>query len=244
MAPVYCKHSISASAEHGKTLTTLKERNKSNSQRAATALRELIFSGALAPGTDHLETELAERLGMSRTPVREAVLVLEGQGLLEVRPRKGVRISPISPADMREIYEVLTALESMAAEKAARAGYTDDDLADLKGAIDDMNAALAEDDRAAWALADERFHRELVRLGRNERVSEIFDRLSDQVRRAKAMTLYVRPLPVKSNEDHRTVCEAIRNGDAELARETHHRHREQACEVIVELLNRFGLSQL
>ena len=56
---------------------------------------------------------------MSRTPVREATLMLEAQGLLEVRPRKGVRIPPISPEDMAEIYEVITELESLAAEKAA-----------------------------------------------------------------------------------------------------------------------------
>jgi DNA-binding GntR family transcriptional regulator len=225
-------------------VNALADKTLSNSQRAAHALRELVFSGELAPGSDHLETELAERLGMSRTPVREAVLVLESQGLLEVRPRKGVRIMPISPADMREIYEVLTELESMAADRAARAGYGAVELSELQSAIRDMDEALGRDDRTAWAEADERFHRELVRLGGNRRVMEIFDRLSDQVRRAKAVTLFVRPLPLKSNEDHRAVSEAIRSGDAETARETHRRHRQQACEVIVDLLNRLGLSRL
>ena len=216
----------------------------SNSQRAAAALRELIFSGELAAGSDHLETELAVRLGMSRTPVREAVLVLEGQGLLEVRPRKGVRIRPVSPADMHEIYDVLTVLESLAAERAAEAGYSEADLAELGKAIEDMETALGGDDRAAWAEADDRFHAELVRLGRNRRVSEIVEKMRDQVRRARAVTLYMRALPVRSNEDHRAVYEAIRAGDAEAAGTRHRRHRAGAKRELVALLERMGLSKV
>jgi DNA-binding GntR family transcriptional regulator len=72
----------------------------STSQRALRELRDKIFSGELAAGSDHLESELADLLEMSRTPVREAVLTLESQGLLELRPRKGVRILPLSPEDM------------------------------------------------------------------------------------------------------------------------------------------------
>ena len=99
------------------------EKALSSSQRAIQALRAKIFAGDLAAGSDHLESELAELLEMSRTPVREAVLTLEGQGLLEMRPRKGVRILPLSPGDMAEIYDVLTQLESHVTERAAAAGY-------------------------------------------------------------------------------------------------------------------------
>jgi DNA-binding GntR family transcriptional regulator len=216
----------------------------SNAQRAAVALRELIFSGELAAGSDHLETELAQRLGMSRTPVREAALVLEGQGLLEVRPRKGVRICPVSPRDMHEIYEVLTALESLAAERAAQAGYSDDALETLRLAIEDMEAATGREDRRAWAEADDRFHAELVRLGGNRRIVEIAGKLSDQVRRARMVTLFVRPLPVRSNVDHRAVYEAIRKGDAGEAGERHRRHRSDARDELVSLLEQMGLNQV
>ncbi|MEL7133859.1 MAG: winged helix-turn-helix domain-containing protein, partial [Pseudomonadota bacterium] len=63
-----------------------------NVERAVSALRRMIFSGELPPGSDHLETELADTLGMSRTPVREAALILQAQGLVELRPRRGIRI--------------------------------------------------------------------------------------------------------------------------------------------------------
>lgn len=225
----------------------MKDRNGkelSNSQRAIKELRELIFNGTLAAGSDHLESELAERLGMSRTPVREAALTLESQGLLELRPRKGMRISPISVDDMREIYDVLTQLESLAAENAAQAGYSEDDLKALAQTITDMNTAIDQTDLKAWAEADEAFHRELVILGKNNRVLSIFETLSDQVRRARAATLYARPLPTKSNDDHMAVYRAILAGDVETARTKHFQHRKHAKQVLVGLLEKLGLSRL
>ena len=183
---------------------------KTITTQAMEKIRQLIFDGELAAGSDHLESELAERLGMSRTPVREATLMLAQQGLLEVRPRKGVRIVTLSLRDMVEIYSVLTELESLAAEEAAGRGYGDEELVQLEEAIDAMEQALANEDREAWALADEAFHTELVRLGGNSRIQSIVSMMANQVRRARAMTLYIRPLPLKSNEDHRAVFDAIR----------------------------------
>lgn len=220
------------------------EKTLSSTQRAIQELRARIFSGELAAGSDHLESELASLLKMSRTPVREAVLTLEGQGLLEMRPRKGVRILPLSPEDMAEIYDVLTELEAHAAERAAAACYDKRDLAALAQAIEDMEAAIEAPDLDAWAEADERFHMELVRLCGNSRIQAIASLMSDQVRRARTTTLFMRPLPVKSNEDHRKVYQAIRAGDATAARETHRQHRQDAKTILVELLSKHRLRYL
>lgn len=216
----------------------------SNTHRAVRDLRAMIFSGALPAGSDHLETELARKLNMSRTPVREAVLTLESQGLLEMRPRKGVRILPLSPDDMAEIYDILTELESHAAESAASMGYTDQELLDLASAIDAMEEALAQSDLEAWAKADEHFHTELVRLGGNLRIKSIVTMMQDQVRRARMTTLYLRPLPRQSNEDHRLVFTAILNGNAKAARQIHRSHRQQAKTVLVDLLAKLKLRYL
>ncbi len=202
------------------------------------ALRQMIFAGELTPGSDHLETELAERLGMSRTPVREAALMLQAQGLVEMRPRRGIRISPVSAQDMSDIYDILTELESLAAARAAEAGYSDTDLETLAKAIADMDAALDADDLRAWADADDRFHRELVRLGRNARLSMIVSVMRDQVRRARATTLFIRPKPAKSNADHRIVLQAIADGDVSRAHDTHHAHRRAARDMLVALLDK------
>lgn len=213
---------------------------KSNTRQALTTLRQLILDNRLAPGSNHLESELATMLGMSRTPVREATLILEAQGLVEVKPRHGVRILPISPTDMEEIYDILTELESLAAERAALAGYTDEELETAKKAIEEMEKALAKDDLEAWANADARFHTELVRLGNNKRVCHIFKTYSDQVSRARKLTLHLRPKPTRSNEDHRKVFKAIREGDEKKARTLHRNHRIQSKKVLLKLINQYG----
>ena len=217
---------------------------KSQMHRAVQDIRALIFSGELAAGTDHLEQELAERLGMSRTPVREATLLLEAQGLLEVRARKGVRIQALSPKDMTEIYEVLTELESLAAFRAAKIGYSRKALATLATSIDAMDLALENGDRDAWARADESFHDELVALGGNSRIQSIVAMYNDQVRRARSLTLHMRPEPYQSNQDHRALYEAISKGDAKLARSIHHAHRTGAQKMLIALLMQFGLKQV
>jgi DNA-binding GntR family transcriptional regulator len=219
-------------------------RPSSNTQKALESLRNLIFSGELAGGSNHLESELADILGMSRTPVREAAVLLAAQGLLELQPRRGVRIHPVSIEDMREIYEVLTELESLAAEKAAEAHYSREELATLSAAVAAMDAALEADDREAWAEADDAFHEELVRLGRNSRVAMIAAMMVDQVRRARRTTLHLRDAPVRSNIDHRAVVEAILEGDGKAARKIHRDHRRRAKETIIALLTRYRIFKL
>ncbi|MDW3223128.1 MAG: GntR family transcriptional regulator [Paracoccaceae bacterium] len=222
----------------------IETKSPSHAQRALNALREMVFSGQLAAGSNHLESELAQLLEMSRTPVREAVLMLEAQGLLELRPRKGVRILPVSPDDMREIYDVLTELESLAAERAAQKGYGSEELQDLARAIEDMEIAVASNSLEDWSKADDRFHTELVRLGQNSRIETIVMMMQDQVRRARATTLFMRPVPLRSNEAHRRVYQAIEQGDANMARAAHRAHRQQAREMLVELLERHRLHAL
>lgn len=217
------------------------KKSKSNTQIAVETLKKLILKNELAAGSNHLEGELAERLGMSRTPVREATLVLEGQGLLEVIPRRGVKILPISTDDMLEIYQVLTVLEGLAAELAAQRELPEKMFDDAEQAILDMDEALKNDDRDAWAIADDHFHIELARLSGNSRIVSTVALYYDQVRRARAVTLHLRPSPIKSNDDHRNVLKAIRNGDAEKARQIHTDHRVQSGELLVGLLNKFGL---
>lgn len=213
----------------------------SNTQRAVHRLRQMIFDGELAPGSDHLETELALRLGMSRTPIREAALTLEGQGLVEVRPRRGLRVLPVSPKDMADIYDVLTELESRAAELAANRGLDAHDLRNLRRSVEAMDAALNVSDREAWAKADDIFHQELVRLSDNARIISVVAMMEDQVRRAKAVTLFMRPAPIASNMDHRQVLNAIMRGDSTTARNTHHAHRTQARKTLVSLLEQHKL---
>lgn len=219
-------------------------KSQSQTQRAAAELRRMIVSNELPAGSNYLETELAAMLDMSRTPVREATLMLEAQGLLEVRPRRGVRILSISPDDMEEIYQILTELECLAAERVAASGASAADLLPLSEATDRMEASLKTDDREAWAAADEDFHERLVDLAGSTRLKSIISTYNDQVRRARALTLYIRPIPTKSNQDHRALISALEMGDVKLARKLHREHRISAKSLMISLLRKHGFHQV
>lgn len=150
----------------------------------------------------------------------------------------------LSADDRREIHEVLTERESLAASLAEETRYSGQDLARLKSAILEMEASVDANDREGWASADAAFHDELVRLGGNRRVQTIVSNFNDQVRRARAMTLHIRPMPTKSNEDHRALYEAMVRGDARTAREIHWRHRTEAKDMLIQLLNQRGLRRV
>lgn len=212
--------------------------------RATDALRTMIFSGVLPPGSDHLEAELAERLGLSRTPVREALTRLEGQGLVTIRPRRGARIVGLSPADMNDIYQVLTALEAAAAGLAAARALPEEELAPMTAATDAMDAALEVGDLEAWAAGDDAFHAGLVAASGNPRLVEATQLYGDQVRRARMMTLRLRPPPYRSNTEHRAVLAAIRSGDAATAEKLHRQHREGARQLLTDLLKTHQLNWL
>ncbi len=217
----------------------VEDRPRSQADRAAAALKRMILSNEMPPGSNHLESELAVMLGMSRTPIREAALALANGGLVEIRPRHGLRVLPLTAEDMEEIYQILTELEPLAAQLvASRDGVA---LDGLEACIEEMEDALAREDRLAWAAADDRFHARLVDLAGNRRLASIVATYSDQVHRARMLTLHMRPLPTQSNEDHRALLEAIRHGDGESAREIHHAHRLRAKELMLGLLQRNGL---
>jgi DNA-binding GntR family transcriptional regulator len=222
-------------------VTTPLSASASLTERAAEAIKARILSGELLPGSNHLENELAELLGISRTPVREALLMLEAQGLVEIIPRRGVRIVPLSSQDMEEIYEILAELEPLAAAKAAAKGLSEHQLATLAECLDRMEAALEADDRKSWAEADDLFHRRLIMLSGNRRLQQTVQTFSDQVRRARLLTLHIRPAPHRSNEDHRALFDAIAEGDAERAARIHREHRMMACKLMVSLLAKHGL---
>lgn len=216
----------------------------SQTQRATTVLRDMIVSNQLPAGASYLESELADMLGMSRTPIREAAMVLEAQGLVEVRPRRGIRILPLSAQDMREIYQILTELEGLAAEQAAARKLTRAEVKAVEKTLAEMEAALETDDRESWAAADKRFHQLLLALSANRRLEALVESYNDQVHRARMLTVRLRPSPVKSNRDHRALFEAIKAGDRRRARALHTAHRKEAMKLIIDLLQKHGFHQV
>ena len=165
-------------------------------------MRAKILDNEWAPGHRALEQELALELGVSRTPVREALIRLAQEGLVEVVPRHGMRVLPVSAADMNEIYQLLGSLEATAAEMVAQRKPAARDIAPLEAASRAMDAALKADDLDAWAQADERFHRHLVELCGNRLLAATVYNFWDRAHRARMFTLRLRPKPVHSTREH------------------------------------------
>ncbi len=207
-------------------------------------MRAKILDNEWAPGHRALEQELALELGVSRTPVREALIRLAQEGLVEVVPRHGMRVLPVSAADMNEIYQLLGSLEATAAEMVAQRKPTARDIAPLETASRAMDAALKAGNLDAWAQADERFHRYLVELCGNRLLAATVYNFWDRAHRARMFTLRLRPMPVHSTREHTDLVRAIRKGDAAAAREIHQAHRERGRLELTSILERYKLAQM
>ncbi|RAH97449.1 GntR family transcriptional regulator [Acuticoccus sediminis] len=214
------------------------------SELAYVELKRRVLDNAFPVGSFFLEQELADLLNMSRTPIREALVRLANEGLVEIRPRHGMRVLPISPEDMREIYTILTALEAEVAAEVAARGLSDEELATLRKAVADMDAALAADDLDAWAVADAWFHRSLVGASANQRLRSVISQYWEQAHRVRMLTLRLRPKPVRSTQEHLALVNAIEARDPKLAWQIHRTHREQAADMLAEILSSHRLTNL
>ncbi|MEL7167325.1 MAG: GntR family transcriptional regulator [Pseudomonadota bacterium] len=218
--------------------------NAALSLEAYERLKQDIRQNILPPGHQDTEPEYAARLGMSRTPVREALIRLEADGLVQLIPRRGARVLPISLDDMEDIYEILTALEPAAAAKLASTRPSAEALAPLRQAYLAMETALDADDLDAWADADDLFHRRMLELHGNKRMLDYVSTLFDQAHRARMITLHMRDKPIKSTQEHKEILEALEAGQSQQVEEIFREHRERARRELLSLLRKFRLSQL
>ena len=151
------------------------KKRRSLVDEAYDTIKAQILNNEMPPGGQYLERDIAGDLGMSRTPMREALVRLQDDGLIDILPRRGFRVRPISPDDMREIYQLLYCLEATAAELLAARQLPGDspELKALEAATGDMETSLEKGDLDGWAAADERFHRLLLEYCGNKRLAKM-----------------------------------------------------------------------
>ncbi len=247
-APVGLRLAKVAAAQRAKRdeapLTQRETRSDGMVAEAYRVIRQRILDNVYPAGYRALEREFSDELKLSRTPVREALLKLEAEGLIELIPRHGAHVLPISASDMAEIYQVLTALESAAAENLTRLRPSDEALAPLSEASHDMNLALKLGDLDAWAAADERFHRSLLELAQNKVLTQTVQMLWDRAHRARMVTLRLRPPPVHSTKEHNRIVAAIKAGDPAATGQLYRAHRERASNELLQILKKTRLDQL
>jgi DNA-binding GntR family transcriptional regulator len=209
---------------------------ESNTNRAYREIRRRIMQGDMPPGDQYLEQELAEMLGMSRTPVREALIRLADERLVEVKPRHGARVLPVSLDDIREIYELLAELESLAARRLATNGASHDVIAALEKAQAQMAAAVQSGDRTLWAAGDCAFHACLVSTCGNDRLFNVVKVLKDQCYRARQRALDMYSAGERSDREHREIIDAIKRRDPDAAARWVRQHRTTGGAAILGLL--------
>jgi DNA-binding GntR family transcriptional regulator len=182
------------------------------------ALRSLIMAGSYRPGDRLIEEPIAERFGVSRPPVREALRVLQRDGIVTSVPRKGFIVVPITPQDVREIYDLRFALERTAVELSVPLDDLDR-LAPLRAALDIMRAEAAQNDPDLMLEANSTFHFALVGLAGNSRLLTAYSSLRMQLQMCMAMNLKFRQQFHNDPQDvvrrHEELVTLIEDGDLE-----------------------------
>jgi DNA-binding GntR family transcriptional regulator len=212
--------------------------------RAYGEIRRRILDNEYPPAHQVLEHELAAELGMSRTPVREALIRLKNEKFIQIIPRHGMRVVPLSLAELREVYEVLTALELAAIERLVRSGPDDTALSALNQSIGEMDVAVKQHDTDGRVRAIERFHRALIDFCGNGRLKSMAYMMWDQGHRARMATSRLRTDLELSNQEYRAVADAIRRGDVQAATAHHRQHRERTSGAIIGLLEQYRLGSV
>ncbi|MCK7612808.1 GntR family transcriptional regulator [Roseibium sediminicola] len=220
--------------------------SKAKSTRVDNAYERLkseILKGDLPPGFQAPEPDIANRLGMSRTPVREALIRLEADGLVGLVPRRGAKVLPMSRKDICEIYQILSALEALAARSAAtkRGGDAVDGVREL---LDRADEALDKCDIEAWAVFDDRFHRWVASVSGNARLEAEVAGFLDQAYRASNVLLRLNKAPASNAADHRRLVDAIEAGDGDAAAEIARVHRLTGLTRMKAVLESCGLSHV
>ena len=186
------------------------------SERLRESIEEEIATGKLLPGSRLDEVELATRFGVSRTPIREALNLLLGEGLVENRARRGAVVAQITPHRLMEMFEVMAELEAMCARLAARR-MTDEELAAFEAVHEECRSAAETRDTDAYFYANERFHFALYTGSHNSFLFEQAASLQRKLRPYRRLQLRVRNRMQRSFEEHQAILDALRAGDMELA---------------------------
>ena len=190
-------------------------------------LRDAIRKGILKPGERLMEIHLAEQLGVSRTPVREAIRKLELEGYVIMMPRRGTYVSNLSIKDINEVFEIRTSLDSLASGLAAER-ITDEELEHLQRLLVVIGEAIKEKNMEKIVEADTKFHDILYQASRNNRLVGIIYNLREQLTSFRAKSMAYPGRLGETLEEHRRIVDTIAQGDAVAAQKASEYHMERS----------------
>lgn len=200
------------------------------------ALRKAILTGELKPGERLMEIHLADELGVSRTPIREAIHKLELEGLVTMLPRRGAQVAEISERGLRDVLEVRRALDTFCAELASER-ITDEEKEALKRACEEFERATKTHDATVIAKSDVAFHDIIIKATGNERMVMMINNLAEQVYRYRFEYIKDESQHGRLIEEHRALMNAIISGDAKAAYDAAREHIDNQEQSILSQIS-------
>ncbi len=200
-------------------------------------LRQAILTGELKPGERLMEIHLANRLGVSRTPIREAIRKLELEGLVIMIPRRGAIVAEITEKSLKDVLEVRRTLDALSVELACDR-ICEEELDELKGACNTFESATATKDPKKIAQADVAFHDIIVKSARNERLTQLIHNLSEQMYRYRFEYIKDESTHEQLIAEHRILLDCICRKDKETAAKTAKLHIDNQENSIIKQLRK------
>jgi len=199
-------------------------------------LRNAILNGELKPGERLMEIALADQLGVSRTPVREAIRKLELENFVEMIPRKGAYVAQLKAKDILDILEIRALFEGYAAASAAER-MSDDEIKTLNTIMDRFDRAVAKKDKQGMIDADNRFHDHIFQATNNRKLIEIVNSLQDQFQRFRVIYFNEFDNYLELQSSHHQIVDAVVARDVLSARETAEKHIKIVENTVVQVEN-------
>lgn len=199
------------------------------------SVRGAIISGVLKPGERLMEVQLAEKLGVSRTPIREAIRKLELEGLVIMMPRKGAYVADLSIKDITDVLEIRAALEGLASGLAALR-ITDEEVAQIELNARQFRDAIEADDFDGIVQADIEFHDNIFKATRNEKLLQINNNLREQVQRFRIMYINKSNKSMDLAREHFKIAEAVKERNIDMAEKLAKIHIENAEKYILKMV--------
>ena len=198
-------------------------------------LRQAILRGELKPGERLMELKLANKLGVSRTPIREAIRKLELEGLVIMCPRKGAEVAEITEDNLRDVLEVRGALEELAVELACER-IEKADIAKLRRAAENFSAVLTDDDITKIAEADVAFHDIIYNATNNRRLIQLLNNIREQMYRYRVEHLKRKECYEQLIKEHHDMISAIEEGNKERAVELTRSHIGGQAQTVIDTI--------
>jgi len=198
-------------------------------------LRQAILRGELKPGERLMEIQLANKLGVSRTPIREAIRKLELEGLVLMIPRRGAEVAEITEKSLRDVLEVRGALEELAVKLACQK-ITDEQIGELRVAEKEFEQALSSGDVTVYAEADVKFHDVIYRATDNQRLIQLLFNLREQMYRYRVEYLKREEAHGTLLIEHKRIIETIANRDMEAAVDAVCQHIDNQVSAVIDTI--------